>query len=190
MLSDEQRGRIIAGLAGVSTLPLKSLASGYASCWVPEPPDIAFEVTSQGVRQNGFLDLMWDYFDGVIWTEKRGHISRATIQLTIEMMDTRALELEAFNVYNNLWALEAGLHREDSSDYMLFRGADPPKFMPPYTEDPAFPYRVVIEYFVDYFDTFTALIPPIKEVGFGINDQITLTATWQEEFYVLDVIFE
>jgi len=63
--------------------------------------------------------------------------------------------------------------------------------MPPYVEDPSFPLLAVIEYYVDYFDTFTLEIPPIEEVGLEIDDgKISLTATWQEKFYLLDAIFE
>jgi hypothetical protein len=192
MLSDDQRARILAGLTPTTLLPIKPLASGYESCWVPEPPDVSFEVTSQGVRQACFMDNLWDHFDGFTWIEKRGHISRATIQLTIEMMDTRALEVEAYSLYNKLWGTEAGIGRGESpeGDYLLFKGCDPPKFMPPYVEDPTFPYRAVIEYWVDYFDTFTLEIPPILEVGVVMDELETLTITWPETFYLLDAIFE
>lgn len=193
MLSDDQRSRILAGVKPTTSLTITSLASGSASVWVPTPPDVTFEVVTQGVRQACFMDNLWDHWDGVKWIERRGHISRATIKLTIEMMDAKQLETEAYSLYNKLWETEAGLGRGESKigDYLLFKGCDPPKFMPPYVEDPSFPLLAVIEYYVDYFDTFTLEIPPIEEVGFEIDDgKISLTATWQEKFYLLDAFFE
>lgn len=192
MLSDDQRTRILAGLDPVTALVITPIAKGYETKWVPEPPDVVFQVETEGVRQNGFMDNLWDYFDGVTWIEKRGHISRATIKLTIEIMDARDLELEAYSLYNKLWGTEAGLGRGESAigDYLMFRGCDPPVFLPPYDEDSGFPLMAVIEYFVDYFDTFTIELPPIEEVGLVANDDISLTITWQEKFYRLDALFE
>ena len=191
MLSETQRDRILDGLGPVTTLTITPIATSNMVNWVPSPPDVLFEVASQGVRQSGFMDLMWDKFDGVTWTEKRGHISRATIKLTIEHMDAKTLEEVTYSIYNQIWLTEAGLERDkyDDGDEILFRGCDPPKFMPPYTEDPTWPFRSVIEYYVDYFDTVTIEVPPIDEIGLTIGDGIEQVITWPEKFYTLDAIF-
>jgi len=192
MLSKNQRDRIVAGLAPVTTWPITPIATANAVNWVPRPPDVVLEVVTQGVRKQGFMDLMRDSFDGVNWHEWRGHISRATIKLTIEATDARTLESQTYAIYNNIWKYEAGLGREESpeGDYLMFRGCDPPKFLPPYQEDPTWPLRSVIEYFVDYYDTVETIASPIEEIALVADDNLgPLTIRWPEKFYTIDAVF-
>lgn len=193
MLSEDQRARIFAGLANVTDLPITPIATSHMIYWVPQPPDVVAEISAQGVRQQGFMDLMRDRYDGVNWYEWHGHISRATVKLTIEVADAKNLEEITYSIYNNLWGYEAGLSREESpeGDYLLFRGSEPPQFMPPYHEDTTWPLRSVIEYYVDYYDTVETIVPPIEEIAIVPDDGLgPFSVTWTEKFYTLDVLFD
>lgn len=168
MLTQAQKDLIQSGI--VTDLPIHQVPTGYLDHWVPQPPDIIMHVPTEGVRQSCFLDCIYDRFDGSVWTEKRGHISRATIALIIEMMDTEDLEAKARQLWESLWKTEAGLN---PLDHLWFRGCGPPRPMYSYSEDPTFPYRYVIEYFVDYFDTFTVEVPAITSFGVDINEAVS-----------------
>lgn len=128
-------------------------------------PRLVFSIISQGIPVGNY-NLLTDYYDPTtdIRTEVWSQIHRARITLILQSQDPKQLDILLNYLAEDLASNELSIN--PITDFMQFRGSDPPSMVPTYIDpdNKKLVQGYSIDIFVEYIFTWKKYFDVIKEV--------------------------
>lgn len=170
VLSSTQRAKILADIAEIaSNLSLTVLDERQKIENIDDFPLVQTTFLSEGRRQAYWATMLheYQYATSHEWNTYYGHISQATVSVSIRSLDVDELKTKAYAFHSALW--QTGVNwRMESASRIEWRGCEAPKFLPAYldvVERRHDIYSCVIDFFVDYEFSWSQTDPPILTVS-------------------------